>query len=230
MRREWRGHGNASLRAPRPHRRGRHRRRGRIMDMARRMSGARSLSGVVARRLSGFMESLEEVTHETDGTATGGPEDAIRGGLRRGWQERRLTQEEAARLLGGVSARPAPAKTGVPALRGPLRGGGVRRSRGQAVWVRCLRGARRSMRWCAPRRCTGSATRGERQERASQYVSLLSPQVCPALPLGVRISVQSPVSSARTHSQACLRGAQNSADAGKAAQTRRSLRGNQDVS
>ena len=29
-----------------------------------------------------------------------------------GWQERRLTQEEAARLLGGVSARPAPAKAG----------------------------------------------------------------------------------------------------------------------
>ena len=41
------------------------------------------------------------------------------------------------------------------------------------------------------------------------------------------MSVQSPVSSARTHSQACLRGAQNSADAGKAAQTRRSLSGNQ---
>ena len=45
--------------------------------------GARSLSGVVARRLSGFMESFEEVTHETDGAATGGAEDAIRGGLRR---------------------------------------------------------------------------------------------------------------------------------------------------
>ena len=29
------------------------------------------------------MESLEEVTHETDGAATGGSEDAIRGGLRR---------------------------------------------------------------------------------------------------------------------------------------------------
>ena len=37
-----------------------------------------------------------------------------------GWQERRLIQEEAARRLGGgVSARPAPAKAGVPALRGP---------------------------------------------------------------------------------------------------------------
>ena len=29
------------------------------------------------------MESFEEVTHETDGAATGGTEDAIRGGLRR---------------------------------------------------------------------------------------------------------------------------------------------------
>ena len=82
---------------------------------------------------------------------------------------------------------------------------------------------------CAASRVSlGQYDSGERQERASQHVSLLSPQVCTALPLGVRISVQSPVSSARTHSQACLRGAQNSADAGKAAQTRRSLSGNQE--
>ena len=42
-----------------------------------------------------------------------------------GWQEERLTQEEAARLLGGVRAH-------VPALRGALRGRGARRAGGQA--------------------------------------------------------------------------------------------------
>ena len=90
-------------------------------------------------------------------------------------------------------------------------------------------GGGRACQCAASRVSLGQYDSGERQERASQHVSLLSPQVCTALPLGVRISVQSPVSSARTHSQACLRGAQNSADAGKATQTRRSLSGNQVV-
>ena len=56
-----------------------------------------------------------------------------------GWQERRLTQEEAARLLGGVRAH-------VPALRGPLRGGGAGRIGGQApgsgVGAACARSMR----------------------------------------------------------------------------------------
>ena len=68
-----------------------------------------------------------------------------------GWQERRLTQEEAARLL-GVCER-------------TLRRYVDRYEEGwtgwwTSAWGRCLRGVRRSMRWCAPRRCTGSATRG----------------------------------------------------------------------
>ena len=38
-----------------------------------------------------------------------------------GWQEHRLTQEAAARLLGVCERTACPVKAGVPALRGPLR-------------------------------------------------------------------------------------------------------------
>jgi hypothetical protein len=41
------------------------------------MSGASKLSGFVAHNLSGLLRSPMEVMDETDGDATGDPEDAI---------------------------------------------------------------------------------------------------------------------------------------------------------
>ena len=41
------------------------------------LPGASRLSGIVARNLSGLYWLLLEVTDETDGDATGDPEDAI---------------------------------------------------------------------------------------------------------------------------------------------------------
>ena len=68
-----------------------------------------------------------------------------------GWQSRRLTQEEAARVLGGVSARSGATWTATRA----------RDTTGwwTSTWARSRRGAPRSTRCCAPRRCTASATR-----------------------------------------------------------------------
>jgi hypothetical protein len=59
------------------------------------MLGVYYLSGLVAHELSG-LESPQEVTHETDRSAAGGPEDAIRGGLLWRGQEGRLSQQAAA--------------------------------------------------------------------------------------------------------------------------------------
>ena len=63
-----------------------------------------------------------------------------------GWQERRLTQEEAARLLGGVSVHSGATWTAT-------------RTRGSmgwwtSAWARSRHGEPRSTRWCAPRHCT----------------------------------------------------------------------------
>jgi hypothetical protein len=46
-----------------------------------RLSGANDMSGIVAHNLSGLLWSPLEVADETDGDATGDPEDAIRRGL-----------------------------------------------------------------------------------------------------------------------------------------------------
>ena len=90
-----------------------------------------------------------------------------------GWQERRLTQEAAARLLGVCERTACPRESG---------GSGATwtatRRRGwtgwwTSAWGRCLRGARRSMRWCAPRRCTASATRA-----GTSSTSTASTDVC----------------------------------------------------
>ena len=56
------------------------------------------MSGFVAHKLSGF-RAPKEVLIETDRMATGDSEDEIRRAYE-GWQQSRLTQEEAARLLG----------------------------------------------------------------------------------------------------------------------------------
>ena len=69
-----------------------------------------------------------------------------------GWQGRRLTQEEAARLLGGCERT---FRRYVDRYEEEGLDGLVDKRLG-----RCRHGARRSMRWCAPRRRTGSATRG----------------------------------------------------------------------
>ena len=69
-----------------------------------------------------------------------------------GWQERRLTQEEAARML-GVCERTF--RRYVDRYEEEGLDGLVDKRLG-----RCRRVGRRSMRWCAPRRCTGSVTRG----------------------------------------------------------------------
>ena len=68
-----------------------------------------------------------------------------------GWQERRLTQEEAARLL-GVCERTFRRYVDRYEDEG-LDGLVDKRSEPKS-----RRTVRRSMRWCAPRRCTGSAT------------------------------------------------------------------------
>ena len=59
------------------------------------LSGANSLSGVVARHPSGLM-GAEEAPHDPDTGATGDPRMRFEE-ARGGWQERRLTREEAAR-------------------------------------------------------------------------------------------------------------------------------------
>ena len=60
------------------------------------MLGVYNLSGLVAHELFG-LESPQEMTHETDRSAAGGTEDAIRGGLL--WLARR-----AIKSTGGCSA------------------------------------------------------------------------------------------------------------------------------
>ena len=59
------------------------------------LSGANSLFGVVARHPSGLM-GAEEAPHDPDTGATGDPRMRFEE-ARGGWQERRLTREEAAR-------------------------------------------------------------------------------------------------------------------------------------
>jgi Winged helix-turn helix len=60
---------------------------------------ANKMSALVSRELSGFEWRPKEGADETDRTAAGGAENAFRGGIR-GRQKRRLTQEEAAQMLG----------------------------------------------------------------------------------------------------------------------------------
>ena len=86
-----------------------------------RVSGARSLSGVVARRLSGFMESPEEVPHETDGAATGGAEDAIRGSLWRLAGEATDTGGGGRGLLGVCERTACPCERSGAGGRNPAR-------------------------------------------------------------------------------------------------------------
>jgi hypothetical protein len=57
------------------------------------------MSALAAREMSGFDRHLKEGNDETDGTATGGGKMVFEE-VYRGWQGRRLTQEEAARVLG----------------------------------------------------------------------------------------------------------------------------------
>ena len=89
-----------------------------------------------------------------------------------GWQSRRLTQEEAARLLGVCERTACPRGSGGSgATWTATRTRGWTGSRTSA-WGRSRRVVLRSMRWCAPRRCPGSTTRVER----STLLPLLPPR------------------------------------------------------
>ena len=65
------------------------------------------------------------------------------------------------------------------------------------------------------------------QERVARHLPCDSTQVCSAIFGGVRVPIQSSLRPARHHSEACLRGASDSADAGTATQIALSLSGNQ---
>jgi hypothetical protein len=56
------------------------------------------MSGLAAHNMSA-LSYCREATNETDGMASGDPEDEIRG-VYGEWQGKRLTQEEAAEILG----------------------------------------------------------------------------------------------------------------------------------
>src|SRR3990172_12845620 len=79
--------------------------------VARRVSRAHNMSGLVAHDLSGSHVYLGG-EHEADGIATGGPEDAIRGGLRR------MAAREA--YPGGGGPGPGGFRPDVPPLCGTV--------------------------------------------------------------------------------------------------------------